>query len=426
MYTEQALLDAREVRATLMHRTDALDEVKRLPLLPDGTHVTATLLADYFEVDPVVLRRVVRKHAGELGGYGYRQLQGEELRAFVAVNLPDARGPRRHLGVFPVQAALVLAMTLEGSEIAKAIRGELLESVGANREETERPVMMRTTFPATGDPIRLVLLDGEPWFASVDLCRVLGVENSRDVRRIVDPVDIRKVAPVDTIYGGGETAGQSVRHRDLPQLNLVSEAGLYTLVLKSRKPAARPFQRWIVAELLPSIRRGDTDFAAQRTRMAETLAEAVGQRLRAVADVGDIFDKDVTVMSDGTVHCRHGAMEICVPAPGEDSGPPFGPYYRCAEVERYGIRDSLAARPCGIVKFVDVVRQLSESGAVGRPSEPGVVRPPSDSAVPRQRQDESVDRSDMRLSVGDLQVHGSPPEIAALLRAMGVAVEPRR
>ncbi|MGW7413964.1 hypothetical protein [Streptomyces sp. NPDC054863] len=130
MYTEQALLDAREVRATLAHRTDALDEVKRLPLLPDGAHVTATLLADYFEVDAVVLRRVVRKHAGELGSHGYRQLQGEELRAFVAANMPQPRARMRQLGIFTVPAALVLAMVLDSSEVARVIRLGLLESVG--------------------------------------------------------------------------------------------------------------------------------------------------------------------------------------------------------------------------------------------------------------------------------------------------------
>ncbi|MEU8887241.1 BRO family protein [Streptomyces sp. NPDC048442] len=402
MYTERALLDAREVRATLAHRADVLDEVKRLPLLPDGTHVTATLLAEYFEVDAVVLRRVVRKHAGELGGYGYRQLQGEELRAFVAVNLPESRVPRRHLGVFTVPAALVLAMVLEPSEIARAVRAELLESVGAIRGEAdERPVMVRTTFPATGDPVRVVLFDGEPWFAAVDLCRVLGVENPSDVRKILDPVDLRKVAALDTIYGSEETAGQSVRHRDLPPLNLVSEAGLYTLILKSRKPAARPFQRWIVADLLPSIRRGDTGLDAHQTRMAETLAEAIGHRLHAVADVGHALDKDFTVMSEGTVHCRHGEMEICVPAPGEDSGPPFGPYYRCQEIERYGIRGSRTARPCGSVKFVDVVRRLSERDA-------GEAQAPE----PRLRtvEAQAPDAGSMFMMVG------SPEQIADVLR----------
>ncbi|MFI0978065.1 hypothetical protein ACH4SP_13845 [Streptomyces sp. NPDC021093] len=268
MYTEQALLDAREVRATLVHRTDVLDEVKRLPLLPDGTHVTATLLADYFEVDAVVLRRVVRKHAGELGSHGYRQLQGEELRAFVAVNLPESRAPRRQLGVFTVQAALVLAMVLDSGEVARVIRTGLLEPVAANAEGA-------------------------------------GVE------------------------GAGVERGVTVRG-------------------------------------------------------------------------------EFTVGSDGTVRCRHGEMAMCVPAPGEDGGRPSGPYYRCPETDRHGIRGGRAARPCGSVTFVDVVRRLSGS------------------AVPQWRPDDSDGRCDVRLSVGDIQVYGSASDIAAVLRGMGVVADPRR
>jgi prophage antirepressor-like protein len=414
MYTERSLLDAREVRATLAHRTDVLDEVKRLPLLPDGAHVTATLLADYFEVDAVVLRRVVRKHAGELGGYGYRQLQGEELRAFVAVNLPESRAPRRQLGIFTVPAALVLAMVLEGSGIARRVRGELLESVGATGTlRTGRPVMMRSVFPPTGEPLRMVLIDGEPWFVTADVCRILGIKNPTDAsRKAVEPQDTKtvdwSVAALATSEGVDDSAAQSVGHCDLPQLNLVSEAGLYTLILKSRKPAARPFQRWVTAGLLPSVRRGDADLGAHRSRMTDTLAEAVGRRLHAVADIGHALDKDCTVMSDGTVHCRHGEMEICVPAPGEDSGPPFGPFYRCPQIERHGIRDSRLERPCKSVKFVEVVRRSAEPKA------------------PRQRQGVATEQGGVRLSVGDLQVHGSAGEIAAVLREMGVVADPRR
>ncbi|MFJ6573938.1 hypothetical protein ACIQNU_41745 [Streptomyces sp. NPDC091292] len=80
MYTEESLLDSRVARAALADRTHALADVKRLPLLPDGDHLTAAMLAEYFEIDTVVLRRVVRKHAAELTEHGYQQLQGEPLK----------------------------------------------------------------------------------------------------------------------------------------------------------------------------------------------------------------------------------------------------------------------------------------------------------------------------------------------------------
>ncbi|WP_433546633.1 hypothetical protein ACQPZG_17190 [Streptomyces sp. CA-294286] len=348
MYTERSLLDAREVRATLAHRTDVLNDVKRLPLLPDGAHVTATLLADYFEVDAVVLRRVVRKHAGELRGYGYRQLRGEELRVFVSVNLPESRVPRRQLGIFTAQAALVLAMTLDSSEVAREVRAGLLESVGAAADEVdvERAVMVRAEFPVTGEPVRVVVIEGEPWFVTVDICNLLGLGNPTQTSHAVSSGDTRttdrRVCVFITNEGAnlptGVSAGRGERHGG-------------------------------------------------------------PQELRAL-------DRDLTVMSDGTVHCRHGEMEICVPAPGEDSGPPFGPSYRCPETERYGIKDSRLERPCGSVKFVEIVRRLAEP------------RVPQQSATPEQ--------SGMRLSVGNVQVHGSACEIAAVLREMGVVADPRR
>ncbi|MFF3323352.1 hypothetical protein [Streptomyces sp. NPDC002889] len=145
MYAEEALLRTRALRAALTHRTDALDGTKPLELMPDGEHVTAAMLADHFEVDAVALRRAVRKHAGELGGCGYRRLQGEELRGFLAVNMPGAMAARRQLGVFTRQAVLVLAMLLRGSEVARRVRQRLLGSVCAQG-------LLSASAQAEGDP----------------------------------------------------------------------------------------------------------------------------------------------------------------------------------------------------------------------------------------------------------------------------------
>ncbi|WP_240137072.1 hypothetical protein [Streptomyces sp. MUM 178J] len=131
MLAEQALLGSRALRAALCARRDVLDEVKRLPLLPDREHTTASMLADYFEVDTVLLHRVVRRHAGELRSNGYRQLRGGELRDFLTANLPGRRMAGRLLGVFTPQAALVLAMLLADSGVAHAVRLRLLGPLSA-------------------------------------------------------------------------------------------------------------------------------------------------------------------------------------------------------------------------------------------------------------------------------------------------------
>lgn len=89
--------------------------------------------------------------------------------------------------------------------------------------------------------VRVAEIDGEPWFIAADVCRALDVKNGRDaVSRLDD--DEKGVALTDTLGGKQEMA-------------VVSEAGLYTLVLSSRKPAAKTFKRWVTHDVLPSIRK---------------------------------------------------------------------------------------------------------------------------------------------------------------------------
>lgn len=89
--------------------------------------------------------------------------------------------------------------------------------------------------------VRVAEIDGEPWFIAADVCRALDVKNGRDaVSRLDD--DEKGVALTDTLGGRQEMAA-------------VSEAGLYALVLSSRKPEAKAFKRWVTHDVLPSIRK---------------------------------------------------------------------------------------------------------------------------------------------------------------------------
>lgn len=98
------------------------------------------------------------------------------------------------------------------------------------------------TFPETDTPVRVVTINGEPWFVAKDVCAVLGIANSR---MAVARVDADGVSTADVIDSLGRTQAASV----------VNESGLYDLVLESRAPQARSFRRWITAEVIPSIRR---------------------------------------------------------------------------------------------------------------------------------------------------------------------------
>lgn len=94
--------------------------------------------------------------------------------------------------------------------------------------------------------IRTTLKNGEPWFVAVDICRALEIGNSRMATDRLDADEKAAVSLTDTSSNG------VVQQRSLV---IVSEAGLYALILGSRKPEARAFKRWVTHEVIPSIRK---------------------------------------------------------------------------------------------------------------------------------------------------------------------------
>lgn len=89
--------------------------------------------------------------------------------------------------------------------------------------------------------VRTLVIDGEPWFVLADLCRVLGLGTTARVRERLD----EGVTQAHTL----PTAGGP------QQVTIVSEPGMYEVVIRSDKPEAVSFRRWIVGTVLPEIRR---------------------------------------------------------------------------------------------------------------------------------------------------------------------------
>ena len=87
--------------------------------------------------------------------------------------------------------------------------------------------------------IRVSEIDGKPWFVAADVCKALEHSN---VSVAIDRLDDDEKAKLNLGLAGGE-------------INVISEAGLYVLVLGSRKPEAKAFKRWITHDVLPTIRK---------------------------------------------------------------------------------------------------------------------------------------------------------------------------
>lgn len=89
--------------------------------------------------------------------------------------------------------------------------------------------------------VRVVIVDGEPWFVARDICNVIGLAN---------------VAMAMARLSDDEKALEQIQTAGGPQrMTVISESGLYELVVRSDKLAAAGFRRWVTREVLPTIRK---------------------------------------------------------------------------------------------------------------------------------------------------------------------------
>ena len=121
-------------------------------------------------------------------------------------------------------------------------------------------------------PVRIVEKGGEPWFVAKDVCDILALGNPRSSIALLDE-DERGVHSMDTPSGKQE-------------MGIISEAGLYSLILRSRKPEAKAFKRWVTHEVLPSIRKTGAYLSPgmsneQIKALVATLEEEVYRRIQA-------------------------------------------------------------------------------------------------------------------------------------------------
>lgn len=97
------------------------------------------------------------------------------------------------------------------------------------------------TFDFRSNTIRVVQIDGEPWFTLADIRRALGRSRGGKQTSFLSDDERRKVRELNgaTLKGHG--------------LTLISESGLYKLVMRSDKPQARAFQDWVTRDVLPPL-----------------------------------------------------------------------------------------------------------------------------------------------------------------------------
>ena len=113
--------------------------------------------------------------------------------------------------------------------------------------------------------VRIIEMNGEPWFVGKDVATILGYTNpQKAIRDHVDEED-RTVNDSFTVNGTAPT--------------LINESGLYSLILSSKLPKAKEFKHWVTAEVLPSIRKTGK-YSARKEPNESTQARLINAKVR--------------------------------------------------------------------------------------------------------------------------------------------------
>ena len=103
--------------------------------------------------------------------------------------------------------------------------------------------------------VRTITKDNEPMFCLSDICKALEIKNATDVAKRLEEDEVTRL-------NLGSQSGET---------NFVTESGLYAVILRSDKPNARKFRKWVTSEVLPSIRKNGGYIAGQETLSDEEL-----------------------------------------------------------------------------------------------------------------------------------------------------------
>lgn len=90
--------------------------------------------------------------------------------------------------------------------------------------------------------IRTLTLNNEPWWVLTDVCKILEISHIKDTVNRLDKDEVGQTEVIDKL-GRKQTA------------NIINESGLYSVILRSDKPQAKPFRKWVTSEVLPAIRK---------------------------------------------------------------------------------------------------------------------------------------------------------------------------
>jgi prophage antirepressor-like protein len=120
--------------------------------------------------------------------------------------------------------------------------------------------------------IRTAVINDEPMFCLIDICKALEIKNATDVAKRLDEDELTRL-------NLGSRAGET---------NFITESGLYAVILRSDKPNAKKFRKWVTSEVLPSIRKtGSYGMPKTTGGQIQLLAQGYTELEQKVNDIKD-------------------------------------------------------------------------------------------------------------------------------------------
>jgi len=139
-------------------------------------------------------------------------------------------------------------------------------------------------FNFDGNNVRVITINGDPWWVLKDVCDVLGIDNQRNVAARLED-DEKDVHLVDTL-GGNQN------------MTIINESGLYSVILRSDKPDAIRFRKWVTSEVLPSIRKTGSyaipkgeELLALAVIEAERVIREKDQKIAILEPKAEVYEK---------------------------------------------------------------------------------------------------------------------------------------
>lgn len=110
-------------------------------------------------------------------------------------------------------------------------------------------------------PVRTIVKDGEPWWVLKDVCQVLNLSDTNKTAERLDPDELTRTK----LVSGGQ----------MREMYIVNESGLYKVILRSDKPEAKKFTRWVTHEVLPAIHKTGSYSVSPYKPKASSVGEVI-------------------------------------------------------------------------------------------------------------------------------------------------------